>query len=85
MRNFKTVCVVGMGYIGLPTCAIFASRGLKVLGVDVNKSVVERVNRGEVHIVEPDLDGLIQKVVSNGTLRAAPKPRTPSSSPCRRQ
>ena len=74
MRDVKTVCVVGMGYIGLPTCAIFASRGLKVLGVDVNESVVEKVNRGEVHIVEPDLDGLIQKVVGNGNLRAALKP-----------
>jgi UDP-N-acetyl-D-mannosaminuronic acid dehydrogenase len=74
MRDFKSVCVIGMGYIGLPTCAILASRGLDVLGVDVNESVVERVSRGEVHIVEPDLDGLIQKVVSNGKLRAALRP-----------
>src|SRR5690606_29273785 len=72
----KTVCVVGMGYIGLPTCAIFASRGLDVLGIDINPRVVEKVNRGEIHIVEPDLDGLIQKVVANGKLRAftAPQP-----------
>jgi UDP-N-acetyl-D-mannosaminuronic acid dehydrogenase len=65
-----------MGYIGLPTCAIFASRGLTVVGVDVNAAVVEKVNRGEIHIVEPDLDGLIQKVVANGSLTAwaAPKP-----------
>ena len=66
MFEIKTVSVIGMGYIGLPTCAIFASRGLEVIGIDVNATVVEKVNRGEIHIVEPDLDGLIQKVVANG-------------------
>src|SRR5690606_16011221 len=70
------VCVVGMGYIGLPTCAILAGRGLNVIGVDVNDMVVEKVNRGEIHIVEPDLDGLIQKVVANGKLKAYGKPQT---------
>lgn len=76
MPEIKSVSVVGMGYIGLPTCAVFASRGLDVIGVDVNAAVVEKVNRGEIHIVEPDLDGLIQKVVANGKLRAftAPQP-----------
>lgn len=76
MPEIKTVSVIGMGYIGLPTCAIFASRGLHVVGVDVNQTVVDKVNRGEIHIVEPDLDGLIQKVVANGQLRAftAPQP-----------
>ncbi|MGB5948149.1 MAG: UDP-N-acetyl-D-mannosamine dehydrogenase [Parvibaculum sp.] len=74
MREWKTVSVIGMGYIGLPTCAILASRGISVIGVDVNSHVVESVNRGEVHIVEPDLDGLIQKVVSNGKLRASLSP-----------
>ncbi|MHB1109309.1 MAG: UDP-N-acetyl-D-mannosamine dehydrogenase [Devosia sp.] len=74
MSDFSTVSVIGMGYIGLPTCAILASRGLKVVGVDINRSVVDSVNRGEVHIVEPDLDGLIQKVVANGMLRGATKP-----------
>ncbi len=71
----KTVSVIGMGYIGLPTCAVFASRGFEVIGIDVNPSVVEKVNRGEIHIVEPDLDGLIQKVVANGKLRAATTPQ----------
>jgi UDP-N-acetyl-D-mannosaminuronic acid dehydrogenase len=71
----KTVSVIGMGYIGLPTCAIFASRDLDVIGIDVNPAVVEKVNRGEIHIVEPDLDGLIQKVVANGRLRAATTPQ----------
>jgi UDP-N-acetyl-D-mannosaminuronic acid dehydrogenase len=73
-KMIKTVSVIGMGYIGLPTCAVFASRGLEVIGIDVNPSVVEKVNRGEIHIVEPDLDGLIQKVVANGKLRAAITP-----------
>lgn len=75
MSEIKTVSVVGMGYIGLPTCAVFASRGLDVIGIDVNAAVVEKVNRGEIHIVEPDLDGLIQKVVANGKLRAFTSPQ----------
>lgn len=75
MFEIKTVSVIGMGYIGLPTCAVFASRGLEVIGIDVNQSVVEKVNRGEIHIVEPDLDGLIQKVVANGQLKASTTPQ----------
>ncbi len=75
MSDIKTVSVIGMGYIGLPTCAIFASRGLEVIGVDVNGAVVDKVNRGEIHIVEPDLDGLVQKVVANGQLTAFTVPQ----------
>lgn len=75
MAEIKTVSVIGMGYVGLPTCAILASRGLDIVGVDVNETVVEKVNRGEIHIVEPDLDGLIQKVVANGKLKAFNKPQ----------
>ncbi len=75
MAEWNSVSVIGMGYIGLPTCAILASRGISVTGVDVNDHVVESVNRGEVHIVEPDLDGLVQKVVSNGKLRGALTPQ----------
>jgi UDP-N-acetyl-D-mannosaminuronic acid dehydrogenase len=75
MSEIQTVSVIGMGYIGLPTCAIFASRGLDVIGIDINASVVEKVNRGEIHIVEPDLDGLVQKVVANGRLKAFTVPR----------
>ena len=75
MLEIKSVSVIGMGYIGLPTCAIFASRGFDVVGVDINEHVVEKVNRGEIHIVEPDLDGLIQKVVATGKLRAYSKPQ----------
>lgn len=75
MTNIRTVSVIGMGYIGLPTCAIFASRGFDVIGVDINEAVVDKVNHGQIHIVEPDLDGLIQKVVANGKLKAFTKPQ----------
>ena len=75
MSEIRTVSVIGMGYIGLPTCAIFASRGLDVIGIDVNPMVVDKVNQGLIHIVEPDLDGLIQKVVANGKLKAFTRPQ----------
>lgn len=71
-----TVCIIGLGYIGLPTAAVVASRGVRVFGVDLNPAVVETVNQGRVHIVEPDLDGLVRKVVADGSLSAhgAPQP-----------
>ena len=75
MSDIRTVSVIGMGYIGLPTCAIFASRGFEVIGVDVNEAIVDKVNHGQIHIVEPDLDGLIQKVVANGQLKAFTRPQ----------
>lgn len=65
------VCVVGLGYIGLPTAAIIARSGSKVLGVDVSQSVVDTINRGEIHIEEVDLDGLVQGVVARGLLSAS--------------
>ena len=65
-----TVAMVGLGYIGLPTAALMASRGLKVIGVDVNPKVVETINKGEIHIVEPDLAGLVKKVVEEKNLQA---------------
>lgn len=65
------VCVVGLGYIGLPTAAIIARAGMKVLGVDVSDHVVDTINRGEIHIEEVDLDGLVHGVVQRGLLRAA--------------
>jgi UDP-N-acetyl-D-mannosaminuronic acid dehydrogenase len=87
MSDIRTVSVIGMGYIGLPTCAMFASRGLKVIGIDVNQHIVDKVNRGEIHIVEPELDDLIRRVVEIGALKAAtkPEPATPSSSRSRRR
>ncbi len=74
--HFKKISVLGLGYIGLPTAAIFASRRIEVVGIDVNASVIERINKGEIHIVEPDLDIAVREVVSNGYLRAslAPEP-----------
>ena len=72
--TFDRVCVLGLGYVGLPTAAIFASRGLSVVGVDVNADTVRLINEGKVHIVEPDLDILVTGAVAIGKLRAAPKP-----------
>lgn len=68
---YKTLSVIGLGYIGLPTATVFAQHGLKVQGVDVNASVVATINRGEVHIVEPGLDESVKQVVLNGNLRAS--------------
>ncbi|MBF9152030.1 UDP-N-acetyl-D-mannosamine dehydrogenase [Novosphingobium jiangmenense] len=65
------VCVVGLGYIGLPTAAIIARAGCKVLGLDVSQHVVDTINRGEIHIEEVDLDGLVHGVVQRGLLRAS--------------
>ncbi len=66
-----TVCVVGLGYIGLPTAAIVARSGCTVRGVDVTQAVVDTINRGEIHIEEVDLDGLVQGVVQRGLLSAS--------------
>lgn len=72
--NFPTVSVIGLGYIGLPTAAIFASRKKQVIGVDVNQHAVDVINRGEIHIVEPDLDMLVHAAVIEGYLRATTTP-----------
>ncbi|PAJ74481.1 UDP-N-acetyl-D-mannosamine dehydrogenase [Pseudoalteromonas sp. NBT06-2] len=68
--SFKTISVVGLGYIGLPTAAMFASRKIKVIGVDVNQQAVDTINRGEIHIVEPELDMLVHAAVTEGYLKA---------------
>lgn len=67
-------CFLGLGYIGLPTATIAAHNGIKVLGVDVNPTVVETINQGKIHIVEPGLEEMVNKAVCNGNLRAALKP-----------
>jgi len=72
--SFKTISVVGLGYIGLPTAAVFASRKIKVIGVDVNQNAVDTINRGEIHIVEPDLDMVVHAAVAEGYLRATTSP-----------
>ncbi len=65
------VCVIGLGYIGLPTAAIIARADCPVTGIDVSERVVETINRGEIHIEEVDLDGLVRGVVQRGMLRAS--------------
>lgn len=72
--RYKTVSIVGLGYIGLPTAAIMASRGLQIIGLDVNQKAVDTINRGAVHIVEPDLDIVVRSTVTTGNLRATTTP-----------
>jgi len=72
MQN-KTVCIVGLGYIGLPTAALLASKGFNVVGVDLNSNTVKTINQGLVHIVEPDLDGFVRSAVAAGRLKAYTK------------
>lgn len=73
------VCVLGLGYIGLPTASIFASQGKRVLGVDVVQGIVDIINKGDIHIVEPDLQLLVRAAVNGGNLRAATRPESASS------
>lgn len=70
------VVTIGLGYIGLPTSALIASHGTNVLGVDINQKVVDIINQGKIHIVEPDLDKIVSAAVLKGNLKAATKPST---------
>lgn len=70
----RTVCVVGLGYIGLPTAALLATNDYRVIGVDLNAHVVETINQGRIHIVEPDLDAYVRSAVTAGKLKAYAKP-----------
>ena len=72
--SFNKVSVIGLGYIGLPTAAVIASRGVDVVGVDVSQHAVDTINQGKIHIVEPDLDMLVQSAVTTGKLRATTEP-----------
>ena len=69
--SFHTISVVGLGYIGLPTAAMFASKGIRVIGVDVNSHAVDTINAGNIHIVEPDLAEIVSQAVKKKLLRAA--------------
>jgi len=71
---FNTISVIGLGYIGLPTASAFASRQKQVIGIDINAHAVATINRGDIHIVEPDLDQVVKTAVENGYLRAATQP-----------
>ena len=73
-QNSKKISVFGLGYVGLPVSAAFASRGFEVIGIDIQPSIVEVINSGRIHIVEPDLDMLVQAAVSAGKLRATLQP-----------
>jgi UDP-N-acetyl-D-mannosaminuronic acid dehydrogenase len=73
--NKKLICVVGLGYIGLPTAALLASCGHSVAGVDLNAKVVETINQGRIHIIEPDLDAFVRSAVSANRLKAHPEPK----------
>jgi len=72
--EFNRVCMIGLGYIGLPTAAVLASRKVHVIGVDINQKAVDTINRGEIHIVEPELDILVQATVKEGYLKATTTP-----------
>lgn len=73
--NFNKICVIGLGYIGLPTASTFAAQGVDVLGVDVNSSIIETLNQGEIHIHEPGLRDAVTKAVQSEKFKAALKPQ----------
>lgn len=70
----KKICVIGLGYIGLPSAALLANRGYQVHGVDISPEVVVTINRGKIHIVEPDLDSFVHSAVNSGRLKASLTP-----------
>jgi UDP-N-acetyl-D-mannosaminuronic acid dehydrogenase len=70
----KKICVVGLGYIGLPTASLLGTKGFSVQGFDVNPEIVDTINRGAIHIVEPDLDVLVRSAVQSGNLKASTEP-----------
>ncbi|MCM8810898.1 MAG: hypothetical protein NC917_04540 [Candidatus Omnitrophica bacterium] len=76
MCKQKKVCVIGLGYVGLPTATIIASKEFKVNGYDFNSEIVDIINRGDIHIVEPYLKGLVEYVVKNNYLKAYSQPLT---------
>jgi len=70
----RKICIIGLGYIGLPTAALLANRGYNVHGVDINQNTVNTINRGEIHIVEPELDTFVKAAVNSNKLKADTKP-----------
>src|SRR6185436_7733656 len=71
MAQFRKIEVVGLGYIGLPTAAVFADQGVDVVGVDTKADIVDKVNQGKAHFGEPNLDALVRRVVETKKLRAS--------------
>jgi UDP-N-acetyl-D-mannosaminuronic acid dehydrogenase len=74
MKNKRKICIMGMGYIGLPTAALLANRGYQVHGVDINQHAIDTINRGEIHIVEPELDTFVSSAVQSKSLIADVEP-----------
>ena len=72
--KFADCCVIGLGYIGLPTAAVLAAHGVRVYGIDVNSKVVDTINQGKIHIIEPDLDAIVHQTVRTGKLSAHKQP-----------
>ena len=70
----RSVCVVGLGYVGLPTASMLATRGIHVYGLDVDEKVVRELAAGRTHITEPDLDTLVQAAIQSGNLRCGTEP-----------
>ena len=73
-NRVEKISVIGLGYVGLPTAAIIASHGIKVLGVDTNPVVVSSIMDGKTPLVEPGLDKLVKSGVASGKLQADTKP-----------
>ena len=69
--SFKKISVIGLGYIGLPTASVIASKGKRVIGIDISKDIVETINEGNIHIIEPKLDKIVKNVVKSGNLKAS--------------
>ncbi|KPD22101.1 UDP-N-acetyl-D-mannosamine dehydrogenase [Idiomarina zobellii] len=76
MFSNSKICILGLGYIGLPSAALLANKGYQVQGVDVSSHVVDTINRGEIHIVEPELDAFVRSAVNSGHLKAGLQPET---------
>ena len=72
--SVQRICVLGLGYIGLPTASLLATKGYSVHGVDVTQRVVDTINQGAIHIVEPDLDVMVRAAVASGNLKAGLTP-----------
>lgn len=72
--KFQKICVIGLGYIGLPTAATFAAHGMDVLGVDINKNIIDTLNGGEIHIHEPGLYDEVKKAIQSKKFKASTKP-----------
>ena len=72
--KFQKICVIGLGYIGLPTASTFSAHGVKVLGVDISQHIIDTLNKGEIHIHEPGLHDQVKKAIQSGNFKAATKP-----------